>query len=129
MTFAQLGELGKEKPSEGAPLIPYRLQAPRGKERTVRNWADLIFLTAEWLIEEKLLTKDISAFAVGKMTSRYLINVRPEHPNGKRFKNIKQLSNGLYLECQMGSKLIARRCGPLVEKFGEDPAQFDVWLR
>ena len=125
-TFVQLGKWGKEEFSKGKPG---HVQDPHGKEVSVEHWVDLLFQTAEWLIREGSLTKDVCPVTVGRMAKRYLIHTTPEHPDGRKSKGFKTLSNGLYVECQWDSRNIARRCGELVEKFGQDPAQFHVWLR
>ena len=128
MTFVELGKWGRKDPTKGALVKPLRLQDPVGKEISVRSWAGLIVETTEWLIREGLLTKDICPVQVGKMNARYLVHVTPLHPNGRQFKSNRKLSDGLYLELQWSSKQVGWLCGLLVAKFGQDPAQFRVWL-
>ena len=128
MTFVELGKWGRKEPAKGALVKPLRLQDPVGKEISVRSWAGLVVETAEWLIRERLLTKDICPVQVGKMNARYLVNVTPLHPNGRQFKSNRKLSDGSYIELQWSSKQIGWLCGLLVAKFGQDPAQFRVWL-
>ena len=129
ITFVQLGELGKEKPIKGASIRPLHFRDPRGNEISVSNWVDILAETADWLIQEELLTKDNCPVTVGKMTKRYLIHVTPKHPSGREFGFIKPLLTGLYLEGQWDPQNIVRRCGELVRKFGQDPAGFHVRLR
>ena len=62
------------------------------------------------------------------MISAYLIHSVSAHSNGRRFVSSKQLSNGLYLECNWSAQSIARYCGRLVAAFGQDPTQFHVRL-
>ena len=126
MTFVQLAKLGKE---EFRKEKPQHLQGPQGKEVAISSWSNLLRQTAEWLIREGLLAKADCPVTVGRMAGRYLIHTTPEHPNGYKSKQFRPLSNGLYIECQWSSRDIARRCGELVEKFGQDPAQFHVRLR
>ena len=125
-TFVQLGRWGKEEFSKGQPG---HVQGTHGKEVSVKHWTDLLLQTAEWLIREGSLTKDVCPVTVGQMTKRYLIHIVPEHPDGRKSNGFKRLSNGLYVECQWDPRSIARRCGELVAKFGQDPAQFHVRLR
>ena len=135
MTFVELGEWIKEELTSGFSVKPECIRPPRGKEISVETWADLLFQTAEWLIEEGLLTKDVKEFKVGGMTKRYLIHQTPNHPktpnhpSGREFEYHVQLSNGLYIERKWDSKNMVKRCVELVAKFGQDPSQFHVRLR
>ena len=45
------------------------------------------------------------------------------------FRRSRRLSNGLHMEIDLSAKHIARFCKSFVEKFGQDPAQFSVWVR
>ena len=128
MTFAQLYEWGKVDPTSRISITPERLQAHAGKEIPVRSWADFLLQTVEWLVREGLLTAGVCPLSLGRMHSRYLINTETAHPTGGKFRKPRQLSNGLYLENDYPGKQIGRLCKPLVEKFGQDPAQFRVWL-
>ena len=129
MTFIQIYEWGRVEPNGKATITPCILADPTGAEIPVRHWADLLFRTADWLVQEGLLTESDCPVSVGRMHARYLIHETPYHPNRAEFQYPWRLSNGLYLEHHFGGKQIARFCKPLVEKFGQDPAQFRVWLR
>ena len=152
MTFAELGVWGKEEPTKGTSTEPWCLKDPQGKAISVSNWAKLLSETVEWLIHQGSIAKDTSVVTIGsaasglfiyvvrnvtalnresagKTTGRYLIHVTPKHPSSQEFMNRTQLSNGLYLERNWSSKSIAQLCRLLVEKFGQDPAQFHVQLR
>ena len=126
MTFVQLAKLGKE---EFRKEKPQHLQGPQGKEVAISSWSSLLRQTAEWLIREGLLAKADCPVTVGRTAKIKLIHTTPEHPDGHKSKQSRPLSNGLYIELQWGSREIARRCEELVEKFGQDPAQFHVRLR
>ena len=128
MTFIQLEEWGKKEPTKGASIKPRRFCDPSGNEIAIKNWIRLLVATAECLIQEGRLTNDRCPVIVGNMTERYLIHTTPEHPSGRDFYSHIKLSNGLYLDSQHSAKQIGRLCGPLLEKFGEDPAQFHVQL-
>ncbi len=124
ITFVQLAELGKM--DQVSSIRPIALQLPRESPLPVKNWINLLEQTAEWLVSKELLTKDICPFTVGRMTSRYMVNSRPNHPGRPTSKGFKQLSNGLYLHSQHSAKQIAQLCAPMVKKLGEDPEQFMV---
>ena len=122
-TFSEMGAWSRIEPKKGTLIKPSQIRDPRGKTISVNNWVDLFFQTAEHLVERKLLT---APFTFETMTKRHLIHSEPVHPNGREFKFGRQLSNGLFLECQWGSKSIARLCPQLLAEFGQDPEQFQV---
>ena len=129
LTFDQLYEWGRVDPTGRATVTPRLLKDPAGKEIPVRHWADFLFQTANWLVQQGLLTAADCPVNVRPMRGRYLIHVETIHSAGTEFNRPRQLSNGLHLETDFAGKLIARFCKPLVEKFGQDPAQFSVWVR
>ena len=129
MTFVQLDEWGKQLGNRGTSIKPFRFLAPQRKEAPVRSWSNLLIQTAEWLINEGLLTEDECPVSFGRMHSRYLVCETPSHPTGREFHNPVQLSSGLYMEVHFSSNQAARCCGALVAHFGQDPKQFRVWLR
>ena len=127
MTLVQLAKWGQDV-SRRASIKPELLQYPSGVEGVIRGWDDLLLETAEWLIREGSLTKDVCPVTLDEVT-RYLIHVEPIHSTKDRFWSEVRLSNGLYLERIFDVKTMVRHCGLLLEKFGHDPAQFSVWLR
>ena len=129
MTFDQLCEWGRVDPNGKATITPGLLKDPAGKEIPVRSWADFLFQTAEGLVQADLLTEYDCPVSVRPMRSRYLIHEEAIHSTRMEFHRPQQLSNGLHLELDFSGKHIARLCKSLVEKFGQDPAQFQVWVR
>ena len=128
MTFAQLSEWSEIDPTTGSSIKPCRFRDSNGNETQVRSWIDLIWQTAEWLIQKGIILEEDCPIK-GKNNNRYLIHSRPVNANGRTFKRPKTLSNGLYLDSQFNSKAIARYCGQLLDKFDQDPAQFHALLR
>ena len=135
LNFSDLRKRGQDlmkQPKKGTSIKPRRLKPPMGKELSIRSWANLFVEVCEWLIQEKLLDGSkcpIDMAIRGSRGSRYLINTTPIHGDQRRFKNIKKLSNGLYLEVQLSSGMIVQRCESLVKHFGQDPTQFRVYLQ
>ena len=129
MTFDQIYEWGRIDPTGKAIITPRLLKDPAGKEIPVRNWMDFLFQTAEGLVQEGLLTAADCPVTVDSMRGRYLIHEEAIHSTRMEFRRPQQLSNGLHLELDFSGKHIARLCKSLVEKFGQDPAQFQVWVR
>lgn len=129
LTFDQLYEWGKADPTGRATITPDLLKDPAGKEIPVRNWSDFLFQVAEWLVQEGLLTAADCPVTVGTVRGRYLIHEKSTHSTRAEFHRPRQLSNGLHSELSFTGKQIARLCKPLVERFGQDPARFRVWVR
>ena len=127
MTFVQLGKLKNVSAKRGRSINQWFLRVPGGKEIPVNNWTNLLFKTADWLVDQGLLTESMCPFRFERM-SRNLINTAPIHPHGREFRTHNQLSNGLYIELQWDAKSVARLCGRLVTAFGQDPAQFHIRL-
>ena len=125
VSLVKLSEWGSIAPQKGAEFSPKCFRDPQGKEISVGNWSDLFFTAAKWLVDKDILTE---SFTFETMTKRRLIYSEPFHPDGRKFRFSRQLPNGLFLECQWGSKAIARLAGQLLGEFGQDPAQFYVQL-
>ncbi len=134
VTFAQLMQWGKEDTGRDSagPLRTYKpaqLQGPWGEEIPVRSWARLLAAAAEWLVREGLLTREVCPVTVGGMNGRYLVSETTVHASGQQSASMRLLSNGLYIELRWNTNQIPLRCQQLLEKFGQDPAQFRVLMR
>ncbi len=127
MTFVELAELKNVSGNRGKSTNRWFLRVPDGKEIPVNSWTNLLFKTADWLVDQGLLTESICPFRFERM-SRNLINTAPIHPHGREFRTHNQLSNGLYIELQWDAKSVARLCRRLVAAFGQDPTRFYVRL-
>ena len=130
ISFIQLGKLENVSAKRGDRSNSWILRVPGGEEVSVRSWSDILVRTAEWLVEEGLLTQASNCpFKFDSMASRYLISTTPSHLGSQKSNGIRRLSNGLYLNCKSNAKNIAKHCGRLVSEFGQDPAQFHVLLK
>ena len=107
---------------------PQSVRDPQGKEISVANWSDLLFVIAEWLMEKGTLTIDKCPLTVGNMGKRYLIHSSPWHPTGKEFGWARPLSTGLFLEGKWDPRANVRRCCQLLTDLDQDPAQFHILL-
>ena len=128
MTFVQVQERSQKKLINGNSTKPEILRNPGGVEVPINSWGDLLLETAEWLIREGLLTKEVCPVRLNR-ANRYLVHVEPIHPSGKNFGFSKELSNGLHMELKFDVKNLVRHCRLLLEQFGRDAGQFHVWLR
>ena len=126
VSFVKFDEWNKVAYVGSRSVKPVCLRDPRGKEISVRSWADLLYMTARWLIEEEILT---GPFTFKTMTKRHLIHSVPFHPDGRKFKLSRELPNDLFIDCNYNAKNIVYLSGRLLAQFGQDPAQFHVLLR
>ena len=127
MRFTELNEFVNEPTFDsGHSIKPDIFQDPSGAETPISHWTDLLVETAEWLVREGLLTEANCPLAVGGMHKRFLINRRPKHRGRSFSPQSKELSNGLFVECQWDVSGVARHCVELLTKFGQDPTQFRV---
>ena len=127
MSFTQLSEWGSIDPTGSSLVKPSCFRDPHENEVFLKSWANLFSQTAEWLIREGFLAKGHCPFIMGR-SSKYLIHTEQVHANGRVFDSPRQLSNGLYIECNYSGKAIARMAGQLLAEFGQDPTQFHVQL-
>ena len=125
VSLVQLDEWNKVAYVGSRSVKPARLRDPQGKEISVRSWADLLHMTAKWLMKEGVLT---GPFTFKTMTKRNLIHSEPLHPDGREFELSRELPNGLFIDCNYNAKTIVRLSGRLLAEFGQDPSQFQVLL-
>ena len=119
--------LFRERRNGVGELRLVRFRDSDGNETDVGSWIGLIVQTAEWLIKNGFISDRDGPIKVGS-GRRYLINRRPFNAKGNPLVDYKVLSNGFYLDSSLGSKDIARLCGQLLSRFGNDPAQFHAYL-
>lgn len=82
----------------------------------INNSLDILFNTANWLIENNELTNDMIPISTGK--KRYLINKKPIHKSGKPFFAAKKLSNGLYIETHASKNILIKHSQMLLKICG-----------
>ena len=114
---------------EQAGQTPSLLRLPSGEERPISAWAHSVFEIANWLIQEGKLSQRDCPLSLGK-AQRYLINNTPYHSDGNKFGGSRQLSNGTYINTQLGSiRQIISIDRRLLSKFGVAPSQFHIKFR
>ena len=84
---------------------PPKLRLPTGEERDIRNWRGILIETAEWLIRNGALTPNKCPVIGRHRGDNCLINLVPEHKDGRRFPGHHRLSNGLYLNLHHGGEM------------------------
>lgn len=101
------------------PVQPPETFAPRNiaigsNNYSIRNAYDILIHTAEWLISNGKLKKSECPIRIGR--KRYLINIEPKHPH-REFINPKQLSNGLYVDCNISKATAITNARDLLKKY------------
>ena len=89
-------------------------------------WYELLTLIVEKLHIEKLIkNSDVPIFAG---PSRYLVNTKPEHPNGERFHSYRQIrGTSLYVFTHLSAQLVRTNARKLLESFS--PNSSSVYIK
>jgi hypothetical protein len=111
------------RPHPGDPP-PSRIRFPDGSERDLKTWKSLLLEVAEWLVAQGKLTA--AACPVPKSPKGYIVHTEPRHPDGRQFAAGNQLSNGLWVDCYVGSTGAIRQAQILLRHVGEDPSAYAV---
>ena len=105
---------------------PLKLRLPTGEERDIRNWRGILIETAEWLIRNGALTPDKCSVIGGHREPNCLINLVPEHKDGRKFPSNHRSSNGLYLNLHHSAHDMVVKSRAMMEELGRDPAKVHV---
>ncbi len=87
-----------------------------GERFEVSKSNQILIEVAEWLILKGKMTKRDQPIESGR--DRWLVNKDPIHKNGNKFFNKYELSNGLFLEMNYGSRRIVRLAKRLLKNYG-----------
>ena len=96
---------------------PVSVWLPSG-EVTVKYWRDVIIRVVAWLLQSDLLKVEMLPIHMGRANSskRYLMNVRPKHPDGTAFSAPKEfLSGSVYLEAHLAPREIVQLARKLLD--------------
>jgi len=77
----------------------------------------ILTCTAEWLIKRGHLTKRDCPVRVTTGQIRYLVNTKPVHQNGEKFRGPQRLTNELYIETSYNIGETERMARRLLEKY------------
>ena len=104
-------------------IRPSAIRFPDGEERRVTMWLDILREVAEHLVREGALNPGSCPIPDRKYPdSVYVVNVRPEYPDGSSFYRPRELSNGLFLNGWGRVKEYVGRSIALMEHLGRDPS-------
>ena len=111
--------------SNGDPA-PLQMRFPDDSVVSVTTWYDLMVEATRWLSNSNLLQSHHCPIFVSR--KRYLVSTTPYHPGGKPMRTRKEV-NSLYVEAHYQAIQCIRNARSIIEKVGQDPAQFHVQLR
>ncbi len=101
-----------------------RLKFPSGREIPVDSWLEALSEIAEWVVASGKISEENLPLVLPEMGADCLINNAPYHPDGRRFAEIKRLSNGMFISAGMDRQTMIGSCVSLLRAFGEDPSKF-----
>ena len=91
----------------------------------IKTWKSLMVEVTLWLIHRNYLkTSDCPIQKTGSK-KRYVVSTTPVHPSGDPFRNGAQVES-LHVETHASSEDIAKTARLIIERVGQDPAQFKV---
>ncbi len=105
---------------------PVAIRFPNGEVNEIRQWRGPLVEVAEWLIRNGDMIEVRYPLTIGRQKSNCIINMEPQHPNGKDFISPQKLSNGTFLNCNYNAPDTVRICVALLEHFGKDPASVHI---
>ncbi|MDD9955889.1 MAG: type I restriction enzyme HsdR N-terminal domain-containing protein [Anaerolineaceae bacterium] len=91
-----------------------------GEHIPAKHGYEVLIHTAEWLVREGKLHRDVCPIIVGD-GDLYLIHREPVQPNGDDFRGAKKLSNGLFVTTNFGTRPLIGKCRDLLVQFGYSP--------
>lgn len=86
---------------------------------------EVLINTAEWLISKGKLNREDCPIDLG-FRFRYLINTKPEHSSGEKFRAPKKLSSGLWIDTHYSTEQAIRLSQRLLNHFGYKDIRFRV---
>ena len=109
----------KQRTSKKSPL-KVNAVVIAGEHIPVRHANEVLIQTAEWLVKEGKLHSGVCPVIVGS-GDLYLIHREPVQPNGDDFRGAKELSNGLFVTTNFGTRPLIGKCRDLLIQFGYSP--------
>ena len=94
-----------------------------------RTWSHVMVQVTRWLAEKEYLNRSICPILSPTNPSRYILNTEPIHPDGSYFnRRAHKKVESFYIITDFGGSTsrTARMMRTIVERTGQDPAQFKV---
>lgn len=94
------------------------------EEFSADRWNEILWKTAEWLINQKKLSVDNMPIRAGN--KRYLVNTEAKHPTGRLFISPKELSSGLFIELNYSAERVVAMARKLLVCVGYDKGDLTI---
>ena len=92
---------------------PSAIRFPKGEERTIDHWRDVLWNVTDWLVSKgRLTTEDLPINGIG--TNFQFINSVPVSPRGRRFSDPRPVSVSVFLEMKLNAYQIVVYCKRLL---------------
>lgn len=116
-----LSELNPQRGSRS----PVAIQFPDGSPSSIKTWRSLLVEVTRWLINNNHLTQSHCPILKTPRSKRYTVSTETVHSDKKQFTSPARVGS-LYIETNTSSRGIAKGCRTVIERVGQDPAQFKV---
>ena len=116
--------LSKLDPQRGS-RSPVEIQFPDGSAISIETWKSLLVEIVRWLEKNGLLTANHCPLRMTPKSKKYTVSTKPIHSDERTFL-VPERAGSLYIEAYVGSKEGARTTRTVIERVGQDPAQFKV---
>ena len=116
--------------SQIAPQVktrPTELMFPDGTCVIINSWKAMLVEVSRWLIDANHLTTSHCPIPYSDRSTRYVVALRPFHDDGSEFDEPSRVNIGpFFIDTKHSAPQIVRPTRSLIERVGQDPAQFKV---
>ena len=116
--------LSKLNPQRGS-RPPVEIQFPDNAAVSTKSWKSLLVEVVRWLINNNHLTQNHCPILKTPRSKRYTVSTEAVHSDKKQFTSPVRVGS-LYIETNTSSRGIANGCRTIIERVGQNPAQFKV---
>ena len=107
---------------------PVEIQFPDKSHLPLKHWKDLVVEVTRWLIFNNHLR--VGRFSIQR-NSRYIVSLKPVHPNGSSFKKgvqifFDEIGMSAFIETNFSAPGHVENARITIKHVGLDPAQFRV---
>ena len=107
---------------------PAEIMFPDRSKEGTESWAQLIEDVTRWLYDNRHLSSKDMPMQLPRATKRFIINDSPFHIEGGAFSKQSRHVGPFYIETNVNAEQIVRNTRFIIERIGQDPAQFKVRL-
>ena len=105
---------------------PVEMLFPDNSKAAMKSWNSAPVEAVRWLTNKRLLSiSDCPIMAKSSKAFRYMVHTEPVHSNGNAFTVPREVG-GLYVEAHDNQSMLITKTKTIIERVGQDPAQFKV---